>query len=231
MGIAINYNNNDNTACRTPFLRNVLAVFGLVLIDQMIKFLLFSRFGDVMPVTTSESYENGYVDAGILNPPVLVIVKDWVFIQPLLHKGHILQAHGIYFSKWVTLLLTVIGLPLCYRYARFVKVDKRLLDKGFILIAAMAFSYWIDQLFYGGSIDYISLVQFAVFDLKDMYGVLAVAVFAQAHIHNQSWQMIKKSLAFKGSLTEFKEYINYERAVIKNIPAFFKEKSDGGENI
>jgi lipoprotein signal peptidase len=224
IGIGINYNNTDDASYHTPFLGSVLAIFGFVFIDQMIKFLLFSRFGDVMPVVTSKSYGNGYLDASILQPPVLVIVKDWVFIQPLLHKGHILQAYGIYVPGWFVLLLTVM-VPFCYRYARFMKADKRLLDRSLILFAALPIGGVIDKLIYGGSIDYIRLVQSTVFDLKDMYGVLAVAVFVQSLIHNRSWQMIKRVLAFKGSLTEFKEYINCEYKVIKNIPAFFKKNS------
>jgi hypothetical protein len=71
----------------------IVSVFILVFIDQIIKFLLFSRNGNVMPVV-SESSGVRYLDARILHPPVLVIVKDWIFIQPLLHKGHILQAYG-----------------------------------------------------------------------------------------------------------------------------------------
>jgi hypothetical protein len=217
IGIGINYSNNDNTSYRTPFPGSVLSVFILVFIDQMIKFALFSRFGNAMPVV-SESYGQKYLDAGILNPPVLVIVKDWVFIQPLLHKMRTL--HG-----WFVLLLAGIGLPFCYRYSCFMKADRRLLDKFIIIEIAMIICYWIDKLVYKGSIDYIRLVQFAVFDLKDIYGMLALAVLVQAHIHNRSWQMVKKVLAFKGSFTELKEYINYERTVIKNIPIIFKKNS------
>jgi hypothetical protein len=56
IGIGINYNRNDAAPYRTPFLLGALAVFVLVFIDQTIKFVLWSRFGDVMPVITSESY-------------------------------------------------------------------------------------------------------------------------------------------------------------------------------
>jgi hypothetical protein len=192
----------------------------------MIKFVLWSRCGDVMPVVTTESYAGkGYIDASMLNPPALVIVKDWAFIQPLLHKGHFLQAYGIYVPVWVILLATGVALPFCYRYARFAKADKRLLDRCFILITSMVICYWIDRLMYGGSIDYIRLAQFSVFDLKDMYGVLAAATAVQCGIHNRSWQMIKKSLKSSGSLTEFKEYITYERAAFKKIRRSFCKKT------
>jgi hypothetical protein len=77
---------------------------------------------------------------------------------------------------------------------------------------------------YGGSIDYIRLVQFSVFDLKDMYAILGLATAVQAHIHNRSWKMIKKSMEFKESVRELKEYINHEYKVIKNIPAIFTKK-------
>jgi hypothetical protein len=225
IGIGINYNDTNDASCHTPFLGGALAVFGLVFIDQIIKFLLWSRYGDVIPIVTSESYaEKKYLDADILNPPVLVLVKGWAFIQPLLHKGHILQAYGLYGPEWLTLPLVGIGLPFCYRYARFLKADKRLLDWFAILFTALAVCYWIDKLMYGGSIDYIRLVQSSAFDLKDMYGVLAVAVFAQAHIHNRSWQAIKKSLKSSGSLAEFKEYINYERMAFKKMWQSFCKK-------
>lgn len=226
MGAGINYNIDDNTSARASFLRNVLVVFILVFIDQMIKFLLFSRYGDAIPVITSESYENGNLKAGILQPPILVIVKDWFFMQPLLHKSHILQdAYGMPVSLWGTFLLAGIGLLFIYRYSRFSKAEKWLLDKAIILLTAMVICFGIDKLAYEGSIDFIRLAQFGVFDLKDVYGTLAVSAAIQAEIHNRSWQMIKRVLAFKGSLTEFKEYINCEYKVIKNIPAFFKKNS------
>jgi hypothetical protein len=117
-----------------------------------------------------------------------------------------------------------IALPFCYRYARFTKADKRLLDGCFILITAMAICYWVDRLIYGGSIDYIRLAQFSVFDLKDMYGVLAAATAVQSGIHNRSWQAIKKSMGFKESLAECKEYITYERMTFKKIWLSFCKK-------
>jgi hypothetical protein len=65
-----------------------------------------------------------------------------------------------------------------------------------------------------------------VFDIKDMYGILGIAVFVQAYIHNRSWQMIKRGLTFKGTLTEFKDYISYEHLVIKKIlRSFFRNIS------
>jgi hypothetical protein len=221
IGVVINYSNTGNS-CHTSFSRNILFVFILVFIDQMIKFLLFNRFENLIPVITSESYGSGYLEARILPPPILIIVKEWFFIQPLLHKGHMLQVYGIYLPWGLMILLAGIGLPFCYRYSRFIKADKRFLDRFIILGIAMTICYWADKLLYGGSIDYIRLVQFTVFDLKDMYGILGLAVLVQAHIHNRSWQMIKRGLPFKGTLAEFKEYINYEYMVIKE---FFKKIS------
>jgi hypothetical protein len=142
-------------------------IFILVFIDQVIKFLLFIHFGNLIPVINSESYRSGFLDARILPSPTLIIVKDWLFIQPLLHKGHILQGYGIYIPWWFMILLLGIGLPFCYRYSWFIKVDKRLLDRFIILETGMTICYWVDKLVYGGSIDYIRLVQFTVFDIKD----------------------------------------------------------------
>jgi hypothetical protein len=199
----------------------MIYVFILVIIDQMIKFLLFSRLENLIPVITSESYKSGYLDSRLLPPPVLIIIKDWFFIQPLLHKGHMLQVYGIFFPWWIMVVLAGIGLPFCYTYARFIKADKRLLDRFIILGTAMTICYWADRLFYGGSIDYIRLVQFTVFDLKDMYGLLGMAVFVQAYIHNRSWQMIKKGLMFNGALAEFKGYITMNVMAIKKIKMSF----------
>jgi lipoprotein signal peptidase len=226
IGAGINYS-NTGSSYRTTFSRIAIFVFVLVLIDQIIKFLLFSHFGDSITIVTgeSESYTKGYLDTRSLPPPIFVIVKDWLFIQPVLHKAHLLQTHGIYLSWQLRFLLASFGLLVFYRYARVLKADNRLVDCFIIWLGSATICNLMDHLFYGGSIDYMRLVQFAIFDAKDVYALLGVAVYVQANIHNRKWQIIKRSLSLKGGLADLKKYIKYERAAIENIKTSFNKIS------
>lgn len=132
--------------------RDYLYVSLLVIIDQIIKLYIYnnsmdSKFGII----------EGYVE---FYP---MFNRDYSWINSLFQLGIGLLPH-IIFSAIVS-----IGLILVYD---FVKTNKQLsnpLNLTFIIIISASICSLIDKIFWGGSLDYIYLVGFFIFDLKDVY--------------------------------------------------------------
>jgi len=81
-------------------------------------------------------------------------------------------------------IIAALGIVMVFRYLKFhfydFKVYEKWLDKFLIFALAGAFCKLIDDIFWGGSLDYIRLFDWFIFDLKDVYlttVALPIAIF------------------------------------------------------
>ena len=67
-------------------------------------------------------------------------------------------------------LSTAIGITLFYRYQRYTSAKANLwLSLGFCMVLAGIGCSFIDVVFWGGSLDYIGLFNWFIFDMKDVF--------------------------------------------------------------
>lgn len=89
--------------------------------------------------------------------------RDFSWINSLFQCGIGLLSHII------ISVITLIGLIITYDFIKTKKQISNTLDLAFVFIISGAICSLIDKVFWGGSLDYIYLVRFFVFDLKDVY--------------------------------------------------------------
>ena len=137
----------------------IIYVLILTLIDQLIKIFIFN------------SFELRFQ---------FHIIEGFLAFQPdkNIHLGWIPSMFDYMMPLYVSILWIVIGSPLIVIVYKFMKFTAGLLvfDKykklpGVFLIFAISSSLckMADDIFWGGSIDYILLFDWFVFDLKDVY--------------------------------------------------------------
>lgn len=157
-----------------PIAKKGITIGSLVLLDQVIKAIIrsyhfdksFRILGEVFAfkpkVNTNQSYIGNYVD---------------IFSYP-----------------WFAILINtlVIVLAYCvYQYYRSCAKREGVVPKTiYVLLLSGALSSLIDKLFFGGSLDYILLFDWFIFDLKDCYISAAEVLFVLVVIKN--YKIIQK---------------------------------------
>ena len=157
-----------------PVTKKSIAIGGLVVLDQGIKAIIrhnyfdksFRILGEIFAfkpkVNTNQSYFGNYVD---------------IFSYP-----------------WFAILMNVFVIVIAYyiyQYYCFCAKREGILPKTiYVLLFSGAISSLIDKVFFGGSLDYILLFDWFIFDLKDCYISGAEVLFVFAVIKN--YKVIQK---------------------------------------
>jgi signal peptidase II len=124
----------------------------LLLIEQGIKLFIYNK----------------HMDSNI------PIVKDLLYLNPMFNRDYswINSLFGLGISKAVHIVLVggiVVLVSLIYAFIRHKKQDTPLISTAFSFIVAGGLCSFIDKIFWDGSLDYIYLVNYFTFDLKDVY--------------------------------------------------------------
>ena len=124
----------------------------LLIIEQSIKIFIYSKHMDSnIPIVDNLLY---------LKP---MFNRDYSWINSLFSLGISKAAHIILVGGIVVLV------SLIYAFIRHKKQDTPLISTAFAFIVAGGLCSFIDKIFWDGSLDYIYLVNYFTFDLKDVY--------------------------------------------------------------
>lgn len=159
-----------------------------VVFDQVVKLVIDMKYRDI---------EFNIIPNLFIYRPVLNTKFSW--INSLFDIGIGKITH--------ILLLSILGiiLVLAFKYIRAIKADSIGVIVGFIFLFSGFICSLIDKIFWGGSLDYIRLVGFFTFDLKDLYVTIAEVIFLIIILVN--W---KKVNSFK-----VKHFYNYIISLIR----------------
>lgn len=151
-----------------PIVKKGITIGGLVALDQVIKamirhyhfdksFLIVRGIFAFKPkVNTNQSYLGNYLD--------------------------------IFRSPWVAILINVIVIVFAYftyQYYLYCAKQEGILPKTiYVLLLSGAICSLIDKIFFGGSLDYILLFDWFIFDLKDCYISGAEVLFVFTVVKN-----------------------------------------------
>ena len=128
------------------------AVFILIVVDQVLKIIIKNYL-------FNSEFE---------------IIKNILYFQPNLHKNHswFNSLFNLNIEIFVYVIFTVIVIFLSffvYGFLKENKKDKLLVKLVFLFFYAGAICSLFDRIFWGGSLDFIYLKGFFIFDLKDIY--------------------------------------------------------------
>lgn len=141
-----------------------------------------------------------------------VIIKGLLEFYPKFNRDYswinsLFQLGVGFLSHIIMGIITLIGLILVYDFIKTNKHIGNILNAAFIFIISGAICSLVDKIFWGGSLDYVYLVGFFIFDLKDVYASTFVALTILAMIKN------------------FERFKNIdEKKTIKEFWSFFKIK-------
>ncbi len=148
-------------------LRIISGVLLLVLLDQMIKIVIANKFME----------EEFYFINNILGFKAVINIKySWINSVMNLRIGYL--PHVILNSAIVLLSIAI------FAFVRERYQENRIVNLAFLFVIAGALCSLIDKLFWGGSLDYILLKGFFVFDLKDVYISLFETIVVACLIFN-----------------------------------------------
>lgn len=143
----------------------VLCAIVLVVIDQIVKWLI------------SVNYRN-------INIEFIPFLLEF---KPKLNDKSFywLSLMDITVGRWVRLIAGIVVsgiLCLLYFYMKKIMKKRRWMDIGFIFGFAGMLCFLCDNIFFGGSWDYIYLKPLFIFDLKDLYlNCFAILILISAH--------------------------------------------------
>lgn len=129
----------------------VFIVIILVMLDQGIKLIVKNYYGFTLPIINDLIYFK----------PHLNIEYSWLNASLELGLGKI-------FHIILNVLIIIIGFY-AFRFYYYKKKEIMSISIIEVLLFGGAFSALIDRIFWGGSLDYIMLKGFFIFDLKDLY--------------------------------------------------------------
>jgi len=151
--------------------RVILCIIGLTALDQVVKllvtrFLIDSRFAILPSVLYFRPHQNTHLG---------FFPSLFDFVMP------------VYYSVLITILVGLF-LTICYRYMKFMTFGwnkyKCLPLMYLVLTLSACICSFIDNVAWGGSWDFIYLVNWFIFDFKDAYlaiGIVSMVFYAAAY--------------------------------------------------
>lgn len=180
--------------------RVVIAIAGLCLADQAIKFYIAHNQG--ISIT---------------------IISDWLAIE-MAHNTYGSFATSLVGVSLPLPIFLLVIIPVCYilfRGCYLYKNDNPALSSlTVILLYAGIICVFIDRIVYGGTYDYILVYSLLHFDLKDCFVIIGVFMLLLADIYNKSWDEIKKKPRIDPDI----KYFNYEINAFRSIISQYKNK-------
>ena len=172
---------------RKKYLKIILGVLLLVLIDQIIKVVIANKF----------MAEEFYFIDNILGFKAAINV-DYSWINSVLNLRIGYLPHII--LNIVILLFAII----IFIFVRERYQENRIVNLAFLFLLSGGCCSLIDKLFWGGSLDYILLKGFFVFDLKDIYLSIFDIILVVCFISNYKGL---RSFDEKKFYNDFKSYV------------------------
>lgn len=168
-------------------LKIIIPVLLLVFIDQAIKIVIYNNYLNM----------KFYFINNLLGfEPYINIDYSW--INSLGKFGISLLAHIIF--NIIIFALTIVF----YRFINKLYHTNRMTDLAFAFLFSGEICSTIDKIFWGGSLDYVLVEGFFIFDLKDVYLSLFDAIVVLCLIFNyKGFRKFDEKVFFR----EFKNYI------------------------
>ncbi|MCQ4924523.1 signal peptidase II [Tissierella carlieri] len=162
-----------------------IMIIALIILEQVIKIIVKGYYGVKIPII-----ENILYFAPVLN-------DNYSYINSLFNLGWNRYFH-----------ITIVVFVLIFSYYAFKYLEVRTTNNPMIKISKMflfsgAISSLIDKIFWNGSLDYILLKGFFVFDLKDCYLTIFEVLVIMLVIKN--WKKISKI----NEIELLKDYIGF----------------------
>lgn len=178
-------------------------VLCFIIIDQSIKYIIKS----------SDLGQNS-----------MEVIKGWFYIDPIVNTSGswVASRLGIKNMFFWAIVMNIIMLPLiiqAYRFYTYKKEKSFWMDIFFLLILSGAACSLIDKMFFGGSLDYLSMSPLFVADLKDFYLTFSICCLVIEIFFNS-----KESLdnSFDEEMIIIKEFVNYNIKDIRRLPKLFE---------
>ncbi len=111
------------------------------------------------------------------------IVGGLLYFQPLHNTklswiNLLLGTNAGFLPHVITNMIILILLAWGHRYAESIRRIPQPVEYSFIFILAGAICSVIDKIFWGGSLDFIGLFSWFIFDTKDLYITIGITIFA-----------------------------------------------------
>jgi signal peptidase II len=179
---------------KKDYLKLLLLITLFIFLDQVIKLLISGWY----------THTQFNIIGGILYfKPVLNTKLSW--INSWFNLGISFIAH-VLFNLFIIFIVIYV-----FKYCKTkYRIDKQIYFT-FIFFLSGAFCSLIDKIFWGGSLDYIGIKGFFIFDLKDIYisisEMLLIIYFITYIIKNP--EILKTN--YKRDMLEIKEFIKFVR--------------------
>lgn len=134
---------------------NTIIIFLLILLDQLVKLVIYHYF-------IGQQYE--WINPLAFKP---TLNDDYSFANSLFQLKIGSEIHVIIIALALIMMISV------YKYILSHNSSFKAVNLGFNLLISGSICSMIDKLFWGGSLDYICLKGYFIFDLKDFYITLA----------------------------------------------------------
>ncbi len=165
----------------------ILITLILILIEQGIKLIINAK----------------YLEASI------PIIKNYIYFDPLFNRDYswINSLFQLGVSKFIHIFLVafiIIGIIVVYQFIVYKNYNTKLLSTTLSFVLAGGICSFIDKIFWDGSLDYIYIVNYFTFDLKDVYINVFIFLMIMMFIIDHQGIRTAKEDTF---LTELKDYV------------------------
>ncbi len=166
-----------------------ISILYLVLLDQMIKLIMFSFF-----------YLKDYPLIGSLIRifPIINTNLSWP-------GNYILLFQNFYFLMILNVLILFLSNYLYLFYKSKVTNVSSVIKKIYITFQAGAIASLLDKLLWGGSLDYVMINEVFVFDLKDCYLIISIILIIILILKNYRFLKTIKRVEFLHFVFQKKE--------------------------
>jgi hypothetical protein len=157
------------------FFKVIIVIGALIIMDQTIQFLIVKQHGLIY----------------------IPIVKDWLAIKPLfvIQSGDEFDSMGQQIFQYRILTLFSAGLIqiIVLRFLLNFYLTKSHLYVAITFFAAGSVCAFLNTLLYKNGYDYIDIQPYIVFDIKDIYIYLGLALFFQSIIIKANYEVLKNA--------------------------------------
>ncbi|MFW6022617.1 MAG: signal peptidase II [Halanaerobiaceae bacterium] len=154
----------------------------LIIIDQGIKFIINAKFFDMY----------------------FPIMKPWFYFNPVFNRDYswVNSLFQLGLSKYfhiIMVTLIIVFASLLYKYILQKKLITELFNITFAFLFSAGICSLVDKIFWNGSLDYIFLRSYFIFDLKDVYvNIFVILVIWMVISNHKGIQEIDEKEFFKG---------------------------------
>jgi signal peptidase II len=180
---------------------------------KWIGFKLRNIFAAIIILTVLEQLIKFVIRNSLNSDSSIELINNWLYISPFLNSLGSWGASrfGLKLGINAFIVLNIIGIPLViqgYRCYIDEKEKSFWMDMAFLLCLSGSLCSLIDKVFFGGSLDYLSVGNLFIADLKDFYITIALGCFFNEMLINNKQAF---DTGTKDDIEVFRKFIEFNK--------------------